>query len=142
MDYGGHDSIYENNLVIGFPQRTSCVGFGSFQPGHGHIVHDNRCIVPNLNKPIIEIAACGKNSNTVLQRNHYYGPSLNVTVRCGYSNDPIHFADAQRQYASFEEGSTIDTLPTNEEILKWANETLYSTKGTHSKGSVIAQEDS
>ena len=126
MDYGGHDSIFENNLVIGFPHRTSCIGFGSFLPGHGHAVHDNRCIVPNVDRPIIELAECGPNSNVRLGRNQYFGPSMNVTVRCGYSNDPIPFAEAQA-IDSFEVDSTVAMLPSTEDIMYWANETLYPT---------------
>ena len=127
MDYGGHDSIYEHNLVIGFPHRVSCIGFGSFLPGHGHVVLNNRCIVPSIAKPIIELARCDEKSNVVLASNQYFGPSKNITIRCGYGNDPIPFLTAQEMY-SIERNSTIDTLPTNQQILAWANETLYPVR--------------
>ena len=46
MDYGGHDSVYEDNLSIALPAgRSQCFGMGGFFQGHTDILKRNRCLV-------------------------------------------------------------------------------------------------
>eukprot|EP00537_Pseudo-nitzschia_pungens_P000096 CAMPEP_0172370382 /NCGR_PEP_ID=MMETSP1060-20121228/37386_1 /TAXON_ID=37318 /ORGANISM="Pseudo-nitzschia pungens, Strain cf. cingulata" /LENGTH=1053 /DNA_ID=CAMNT_0013095627 /DNA_START=190 /DNA_END=3351 /DNA_ORIENTATION=+ len=46
MDYGGHDSIYEQNMAISLSYRDGpCFGMGSFKQGHGDVLRGNRCLV-------------------------------------------------------------------------------------------------
>ena len=132
MDYGGHDSIYEDNLVISYPTRNRrhggahCIDFDHFLPNHGHIVRRNRCVVPNAaGSPLIQLGLC-KNGHAVLQNNTYFTASGDATLKCGYraSDLPISFAQAQQMYG-LELGSRVLQTPECEEtLLKWALETL------------------
>jgi Right handed beta helix region len=131
MDYGGHDSIFEDNLVLNYPHKSNCIGFGSFLPNHGHIVRRNRCVVPHhTDSPVIGLSDCADPSNAVrIHSNRYYAPGGNVTALCGYQSDPITLTQMQEQYL-VEKGSTVDDVPDSiDTIAGWAIETLFREEG-------------
>lgn len=129
MDYGGHDSIFEDNLVIGYPGKSSCVEFGSFLPDHGHVVRRNTCLVPKSNQPIVQLESCIGN-NAILHDNRYFTPNGSATVQCGYNQAPIPFVDIQETY-KIEQGSTVQTTPEQAEVIaKWALDVLYPKLST------------
>ena len=146
MDYGGHDSVYESNLVLA-SGRKACTGFGSFLPGHGDIVRNNQCIVgletvsslkhgmlagPRdangslRSKELDNIAYLGrcKGSNAQLYNNSYYTPHGNASINC-YDIDggDISLAELQEKYG-LEHGSFSTTIPPIETILGWARSLL------------------
>lgn len=128
MDYGGHDSVYEENLVISYPQKYGqmCVGFGSFYPRHGHVVRRNTCLVPR-DEPIIQLPNCSQ-SNAQLYGNHYFTPSGKATVECGYDNAPIPFEQFQERF-ELEQGSKVFETPASEKkIAHWALNTLFNDR--------------
>jgi hypothetical protein len=129
MDYGGHDSIFQDNLVIAYPDKPGqpkCIGFGSFLPGHGHTVRRNTCLVPR-DGPIIGLETCD-HSNVYLRDNRYFTPSGTATVECGYGNPPLPFEQAQQRFG-LEQGSTVSTTPISEqEITSFVLETLFPNK--------------
>lgn len=137
MDYGGHDSIFEENLVVSYPRRrrrfsgSRCISFDSFLPGHGHIVRRNTCIVPNLDgEPIIQLEVCN-NSHALLFNNTYYLPNGGqASVLCGYdpSNRPISFSDAQKLYGLELGSRTHSSNPGIDFILMHALLTLFPGK--------------
>ena len=46
MDYGGHDSVFEDNLVLSYGlNQSDCFEVGNFLPGHGHVMRQNKCLV-------------------------------------------------------------------------------------------------
>jgi len=46
MDYGGHDSIYEYNMVMSLSYHGGpCFGMGNFKEGHGDVLRGNRCLL-------------------------------------------------------------------------------------------------
>lgn len=138
MDYGGHDSLFEYNLVISYPTRirrhggSRCINFQHFLPGHGHIAQHNKCVVPNpQSHPLIELAVC-RNGHQILQDNLYYTPSAAASIKCGYNEDDplIPFRQAQGSFG-LEMGSSVLALPnTADEIVSWAWETLHSSSHT------------
>jgi hypothetical protein len=125
MDYGGHDSIFQDNLVISYPDKAGqmCIGFGSFLPGHGHTVRRNKCLVPR-NDPIISLSTCN-HSNVDLHDNRYFTPNGTATVECGYGNPPLPFEQLQETFG-LEQGSTVSETPiTEKEVTTFALETLF-----------------
>jgi Right handed beta helix region len=128
MDYGGHDSIFEENLVLGYPRKGVCVGFGSFFEGRGHIVRRNICLAANNNEPIIQLETC-KDNHAHLHDNKYFSPSGKTLCRCGYEDPPIPFEEFQAIYG-IEERSTVEIAPDDaNDIMGWAFTVLFS-KGT------------
>ena len=46
MDYSGHDSAFERNLVVvNAYDGQNCINGGGFPPGHRSNFTDNRCII-------------------------------------------------------------------------------------------------
>jgi hypothetical protein len=131
QDYGGHDSTFEDNLVIAYPgkhtQSRVCVEFGgTFLPGHGDIVRRNICIAATDKEPVIRLFQCSK-TNAVLYDNRYITPNGMATVECGYQYPPnaIPFESFQDTY-HLEQGSTLERTPQHtEDIVDWALDVLF-----------------
>jgi len=129
MDYGGHDSLFEDNLVIRYPykrtQSRPCVDLsGTFQPGHGHVVRRNTCLVPTNEVPIIQLESCN-GINALLRDNVYMLPDSNATVACGYRDPPIAFERFQSIYHT-EQGSSVQPSPDSAtDIVKMLSAVLY-----------------
>ena len=109
MDYGGHDSIFEDNIVIGYPWKSMCVGFGTFYKGHGHVVRRNICFAANDNAAVVQLEAC-KDNHAMLHDNQYYTPNGNASCLCGYDTVPIPFEKCQEQFG-FEDRSSVSSAP-------------------------------
>jgi hypothetical protein len=125
MDYGGHDSIFEDNLVIGYPHKRVCVGFGSFFEDHGHIVRRNTCLAGNGNEAMIQLETC-KNNHAILHDNKYFSPNGRAFCQCGY-NDPVIPLDDLQSTFGIEKGSTVDLLPGDPEVvMRWAIDVFFS----------------
>jgi hypothetical protein len=157
MDYGGHDSIYEYNLVVGYPRKSMCIGFGSFDAGHGHTVRYNRCVVPDSTSVIVQLGRCDdclstkstnadvessrcdqddSNAKRIYENEYYAADPSQLRARCSYSDEPIPFSRLEKDYG-IEIGSQALEEPGNVSILeKWALETLFS-----SFANVDARED-
>lgn len=150
MDYGGHSSLFEENLVLA-SGRKACTGFASFLPGHGDIVRNNQCIVgletissffhgelagPRDSKGqlrereadnIAYLSRC-KSSNAVLFNNSYYTPHGNASINC-YDIDggDVSLTELQVKYG-LEHGSFSTTIPPVETMLGWARSLLISAR--------------
>jgi hypothetical protein len=99
MDYGGHNSIFEDNLVVSYPAEFGqhCVGFGTFYPGHGHIVRRNKCIVPNDGTPLAYLDDCISKSEQ-LQSNVYFAPNGTAFFECGDVPGTLTLKDMQTMF--------------------------------------------
>ena len=115
MDYGGHDSIFEDNIVIGNPRKSTCVGFGSFYEGHGHVVRRNICFAANDDGAIIQLETC-RNNFAILHDNQYFTPSGNASCMCGYNSLPIPFDRCKAKFG-IERRSTVSATPKNAKVL-------------------------
>ena len=136
MDYGGHDSIFEDNLVIAYPHKGVCVGFGSFFPGHGHVVRRNTCLVPMSDTPVVQLAKC-KGSNAVLHDNRYFTPNATATAQCGYGGEPIPFEELKKQFG-IEQGSSVEATPKEAKVVaSWALGVLFPERTTVNLGSSL-----
>ena len=135
MDYGGHDSIFEDNLVISYPNMRArsgvggpkCINFGSFLERHGHIVRNNHCIVPNENQqqPLTQLEAC-RTFHGNLHNNSYYTPTAQAWLKCNWNdNDPsITITDAAKTYG-IESGSRVLQTPDIDSIMAMTLKTLF-----------------
>jgi hypothetical protein len=115
MDYGGHDSIFENNIVIGYPRKSVCVGFGAFYEGHGHVVRRNYCFAANSNEAIVQLETC-QNNFAILHDNQYFTPSGNASCICGYNSLPIPFDKCKEQFG-IEYRSKVSATPKDAKII-------------------------
>lgn len=127
MDYGGHDSIFEDNLVISYGNRDQrCINFGDFRPGHGHIVRRNTCLVPKSGV-IIALEKCHQ-SNANLHDNRYFTPDGSATVECSYGAEPLSFDVVQHLYG-LEVGSTVQRTPESaHKVASWAASKLFGNQ--------------
>ena len=127
MDYGGHDSVYTENVVISFPHKWSqhCIGFGEFFPFHGHQVINNTCIVSSKDKPIMYLGHC-KTNPILTVKNQYYTPDGEATVECAEEPDPIPFQELQQKYG-LEIGSQLHHNPNRtHDVLDLVKRYLFS----------------
>lgn len=144
MDYGGHDSVFEENLVMALG-RKSCIGFGSFKPGHRDIVQNNKCLVglETISSPfehqtaIIRDSAGNqvskeldnvgglvcKGANAILRNNRYYTPNGNASYECYDVDGEVSFEDIKQKYG-LEQGSTSEKIPPLKVIIQWARSLL------------------
>lgn len=131
MDYGGHDSIYEDNLVVGYPRKSMCIGFGSFQKGHGHTVRRNRCLVPNSESVIVQLGRCNSTNAKIYDNSYYATTPDKLRAQCSYNKDSIvPFTSLAKDYG-IELGSSIHKTPSTITLVeKWAIETLYPSTQT------------
>ena len=147
MDYGGHDSVFEDNLVMSYPYDGSqCFNMGGFLEGHGDVLRRNKCLlglgdrmdsgcgdpscaVPNSNsedasKIIGSLWSGCKDSHITLVSNEYYTPDGTAFIRCG--QDETSLSSVQKEFG-LEADSTISILPDEDTILMWTRTMLSPT---------------
>ena len=139
MDYGGHDSIVNNNIIYhGQNDGQNCVNTWPFLPDHGAEYHGNRCILPkstNLGNLFHGCQCPGKATNPPWKPgtndpqsecgvdfadNSYYTMNGTAKMSCGDNPD---WDDWQHKYGS-DSGSTLQGLPSDDELIGWAREKL------------------
>eukprot|EP00980_Cylindrotheca_fusiformis_P030251 scaffold24611_cov166-Cylindrotheca_fusiformis.AAC.4 len=142
MDYGGHDSIFEDNLVMAYPyDGQQCFDLAGFLEGHGHQVRRNRCLVGLGNKmgsgcgdpscassvpetkDSLELvgtwwASCG-DARLSISSNEYYTVDGEATIHL--ENEVFSLEEAQKK-CGLEAGSTKSKLPDVDTILMWGRE--------------------
>lgn len=141
---GGHDSVFEDNLIMAFPYDGSqCFNMGDFNKGHGDILRRNRCLVglghkmdsgcgdPSCSSPTPESdesqqivgylwGSC-KDSAVVLSENEYFTPDGKAKIGCDDGAFPLE--EMQTKYGR-EIGSTHSKLPDEETMIQWAKQML------------------
>lgn len=156
MDYGGHDSVYEDNLVLSYPyDAQDCFDFAPFLEGHGHIARRNRCLVglghkmdsgcgdPSCAVPFPETddanelvgtfySNCG-DKTLQLESNKYYTPDGIAKIRF---EDALFSLQEVQKKCGLENGSTSEKLPDEETMIGWASQVL----GMSNIGSMQATE--
>ena len=145
MDYGGHDSIFQDNLVMSYPyDGGQCFNMAGFLEGHGDTLTGNICIVglghkmdsgcgdPSCARPDPEdhdaLEVVGRlwdgcqDSHVSLTNNRYFTPDGNASFYCG--NDKISLEELQQRFG-LELNSTRDVVPVETEMLAWARSMLF-----------------
>jgi hypothetical protein len=141
MDYGGHDSVFADNLVMAYPYDGSqCFNMGGFLEGHEDALQRNRCLVglgnkmgsgcgdPSCAEPTPESEASQQligrlwggceDSPPTLSSNEYYTPDGEAKIQCG-NEDTYSLEELQVKFG-LEGGSTNARLPDEDTMLSWA----------------------
>jgi Right handed beta helix region len=128
MDYGGHDSVYEDNLVISYPATRNgqhCIEFGSFFPGHGHVVRRNKCIVPRGDTPLAFLEQCLLSSPVTVQENLYFVPVNGTAMyECGDVPGVVFSLEDVQNKFDLEIGSNVFSTPSIDAIIRWSRDLL------------------
>jgi hypothetical protein len=142
MDYSGHDSNFENNLVVvNAYDGQNCINGGGFPPGHRSNFTGNRCVIAgcrgsprsNLHGPCenkignfqcdAENLAGSLAGSWLLAGNSYYTPGGNASLPCG-----VTIAAAAAQAKAKGGGPELDSvalpLPSDAELITFARATL------------------
>ncbi|CAB9498027.1 expressed unknown protein [Seminavis robusta] len=139
MDYGGHDSVYENNLVMA-SGRKRCIGIGSFKAGHGDIIQNNRCAVRldsiSSTEQLTRVSELGedsldnvgglgrcKESNARISNNTYYTPEGDAMFYCNDIGDEEQSLVVLQTYG-IENSSISQKHPPLKLLVQWAQEML------------------
>mmetsp|Transcript_11555 Transcript_11555/g.12404 ORF Transcript_11555/g.12404 Transcript_11555/m.12404 type:complete len:1059 (-) Transcript_11555:164-3340(-) len=90
MDYGGHDSIFEYNMVMSFSYHSGpCFGMGTFLEGHGDILRGNRCLVGlHYSNDDDERNDCEDNNDSSCYTSNVTGGRKSITARSSSSRIP------------------------------------------------------
>jgi hypothetical protein len=117
---GGHGSKFYNNLVITKPENGACIGNGPYDPGLGDSYYNNTCVLPGMSGAagmVGHVAQCEETQNDMHDNKYYTTPGNATLGSCGLVTD---------MYAKNgnEKDSTSSTLPSDEEMVKWARERL------------------
>lgn len=124
MDYGGHDSVFEENLIVSYPATYGqhCIGFGSFYTGHGHTVRNNKCIVPRGDDPVAYLDECDS-AKVSISNNTYFSPNGNATIQCGRLDECFSLTQARDKFG-LEMGSRSAPTPSISSIIQWSKQLL------------------
>ncbi|KAJ1449807.1 hypothetical protein M885DRAFT_572143 [Pelagophyceae sp. CCMP2097] len=119
MDYGGHDSKFDRNLVVTFAyDDANCFNVGDFVPGHGDAFRNNTCVVigePAADEDRIGSASSCDSAQLELSGNSYFTLHGNASLRCG--GRTLLLEDVQRDFGN-EMQSSRGTLPDDAELLR------------------------
>lgn len=148
MDYGGHDSIFEDNLVLSYPyDGQQCFTMDSFNGNNfttnAHIVRRNRCFIglgnkmssgcgdPSCASPYPEskesLELIGTHRDTctngklVLSSNKYFTPSGQGKIQL--DDGLFTLKDAQTK-CGMDTNSTVEKLPNEMQILESVKEMI------------------
>ncbi|KAG7341556.1 beta-helix fold protein [Nitzschia inconspicua] len=141
MDYGGHDSVFENNLILSYPYSGNCFGMGTFLRGHGDVLRSNRCIL-GLGQGSIETngsnsfelvatdppnvgrfyGACD-DSHLIMSSNEYYTPDGVVNIGC--NGNSFHTMKEMQEKFGLEIDSKGGKIPEDTLILEWASKLVH-----------------
>lgn len=137
MDFGGHDSIFESNIVIVRPyDGQNCQNMWSFVAGHQDILFNNTCAIwqsgqsgPAKSADMVmtqnDNGSCGSDRSAapIFHDNAYYTTHGNASVNCG-GDFGTTIADMQRKFADFEVRSTWHALPDADTVIQWGRDVL------------------
>lgn len=141
QDYGGHDSYYVNNVnIVHKYDGQNCINTWPFLATHQHTFANNTCVLlfedhygntGACNPHNVSASICGSEYDPDVQcmpnlaENQYFTPMGDVNLTCGGVDVPLDMLQDGGQ----EIKSTRDTLPSNDQIIKWARDVLQMPKG-------------
>jgi len=124
MDYGGHDSRFENNVVIAV-NGQNCLGTASFVAGHATVIANNSCVVYGKERVDDLFENCdgpslAPNVPIVGRDNRFYTPNANASATCDCCGErPLRDLPP-----GLEDNFQLFHLPTGDEIIAWGREKL------------------
>lgn len=128
MDYGGHDSLFQRNLVIVSPyDGQNCYNLMRFKPLHQHTYSNNTCAILSCRQPECDdmvgttADSCESPTFPLLAHNTYYTKNGNASLTCGGVVYPVD--EAKETFKTIELGSRSLPLPNDEQLIhllfKW-----------------------
>ncbi len=123
MDYGGHSSEFNSNLVVA-TSGQNCIGTASFVSNYADLYHDNDCIVFGTERVDDLFENCDKPSpgQEMLKgyNNRYYTANANASATC----DCCGLRPLAELPAGLENNFTSSGLPSTDVIVAMAREKL------------------
>ena len=130
-DYGGHDSLLHDNLIV---VRTydgqACINSGDFVPGHETRIFNQTCVLPpggssprespNVVAHVDQACFGPAPGRLVAHGNAYFTRDGNATAVCGDGSQVL----IANMTPPFEAGSTSGTTPPGDVLIAWARELL------------------
>jgi hypothetical protein len=125
MDFGGHDSRFHSNVVVGV-NNQECVGTAAFVPGHATEIYENDCILYNSEKVESLFENCDADvlksgGNVKGWNNRFYTPLANASANC----DCCGLRPIAMLPKGLEDNSTSLTLPTGDAIIQMGRQKLF-----------------
>ena len=126
MDYGGHDSIFANNVnAVRHYDGQSCLNEGDYVPGFESEQFGNVCVLPIdgsrsdpdlVDQGIGSLACVGGGPGTPLTHdNSYYTASGIATVNCG-NGTKVNILDLP---PPVEARAKVGIIPTDDVLISW-----------------------
>jgi hypothetical protein len=145
QDYGGHDSRYTNNVnIVHRYDGQNCINTWPFYPGYQHKFANNTCVMlfdqyyasagscdaNHLADSVCATKAHPNDSCMIdVSDNAYFTPFGNASMKCSQVT-----SFAKLQSAGIERGSSVSTLPSNEQIVNWGREKLFNEPSASRNG--------
>ena len=135
-DYGGHDSVFSDNLVIVSPyDGQNCINVNFFKVGHQHKFIDNVCAVLSCSRRDCDdligytYDSCRHiETFPLLANNTYYTKNGNASLNC--ANDIFAIDVLQKRFNNkIEAGSSSHVLPNDDVIARWLFDKITLMKG-------------
>lgn len=156
MDYGGHDSIYEDNLIMTYPyDGMQCFHLDAFSNGPSHTYRRNRCLIglgnymdsgcgdPSCATPTpypedyVHVGSCHCDEpNLKMYSNEYYTQEGDAVIHCG---DEEYDLEELPEKFGLEEGSTKSKFPDEATIVKWAQEMINDMRLSRKEAAISLQ---
>lgn len=124
MDYGGHDSLFHDNVVAA-TSGQNCIGTASFVTGHADRYFNNSCIVYGNERVDDLFENCNSPPSPgqemlIGYSNRYFTPNSNASATC----DCCGLVPLSKLPAGLEDNFTSSAIPAGDVIIGWAREKL------------------
>ena len=129
-DYGGHDSVFSDNLVIVSPyDGQNCINLNHFKPKHQHKFTNNICAILSCRGRDCDdligftYASCSETAKfPVLYNNTYYTKNGNASLKCA---DNTYAIEKLQMKWNYEHGSSAHSLPDDDLMISWLFEKAH-----------------
>lgn len=132
-DYGMHDSLFHDNVVIVRPyDGQNCLNSWEFVAGHQDEHWNNTCVIMGARNPHDVNMVINQGDGGVCEGgpaamrvhdNRYYTRDGNASVVCG-GPWGILISTLRDKFPEFEARSTASTLPSADQVILWGREVL------------------
>jgi len=117
-DFGGHDNYHHGNIYA-YVGEPFCITVGATNMRNGHVdkFYSNKAVITGTT--VGHRLKCNGTGVTEVHDNEYY-TSTGAVIECGVDL-------AVWQHSGHDQGSSVSTLPTDEDIIDWAKAKLLPT---------------
>ena len=133
MDYGGHDSLFHSNSVVGLATTqdhlVGTAGFFQYPAGRALQIFDNDCVVQmhEVVDWLFDTCAEGQQDPPVVGmigfNNRFFTPQANASATCDCCGT-VSMAQLQAINPGLEHNFSSAGLPTPDTVVSWARNRL------------------